>query len=222
MLMRFSLITGCWVIVAGCVAPAVAPSPAENPPIVGTWQGDTFAAGAPAEVTLELFDNGTYAQRIVSKIEFGWTVDGDTLRMAPVFVTKDHVLLFGPPVKIHFVIAGDSLFIASQGESMSLRRLTPPDSALPVVGRWEGRSELSDGTTQEFTADGKMILTVTRSLGVGNYRTASGWITWDEQVPRPTQKKQRFKLKKGKLILFISSMLPPIELTRAVTDTAGA
>ncbi len=52
-------------------------------------KGETFAAGGVAGAALNLYPNGTYARRIVVVSEYGWTLEGDALMLAPLLAQTD-------------------------------------------------------------------------------------------------------------------------------------
>jgi hypothetical protein len=190
-------------------------------PIVGKWKGETFAAGSTAEMTLDMFGNGTYARRVVATTEFGWTLDGSTLLLAPAIIGPAGEISYGRASGIHVVLAGDSLVASSGGQSMTLHRVTWPVKDAPLLGRWEGHSELNEGITQDFTADGRLIVAVTLSREAGRYTLDDGMINWEEQIPQPARKRSRYMLAEGRLKIFISPRLPPVELSKVGPDSTS-
>jgi len=183
--------------------------------LTGEWRGETYADGTTAQFTLNLFPNGTYSRKVVTVSEFGWTLQGDMLMLAPAVANEEGQLTYGKAsvVRLHFT--GDSLIATAGKESLTLRRVTALVEDLPLLGRWEGQSDLNEGLTQDFTADGRLIVSVAVSREAGYYTVSDGVISFAEQIPQPGRKRTRFRLEDGKMLLFIAPELPPIELTRA-------
>ena len=170
-------------------------------PLVGKWSGETFADGATARMTLELFPNGTYARRVISTTEFGWTLIGDTLLIAPALSTVNNEITYGKASAVLLKYSGDSLIASSRGQSMPLHRVTWPVKDAPLLGRWQGKSELNEGITQDFTADGRMIVNVTLSTEAGRYSSDESMINWEVQIPIPSRKSSKYRMANGKLFL---------------------
>jgi hypothetical protein len=189
--------------------------------IVGKWIGDTFAAGTATSMTLELFPNGTYARKIVSSTEFGWTREGDILMIAPALSRVDQQVNYGKAAAVRMNVSKDELILSSGRNSITMKRVTWPVEGAMLLGRWEGRSDLNEDVTQDFTADGRLIVTVTVSREAGRYAVEDGFIRFEEQIPFPGKKKSKFRMENGKLILYFAPQLPPIELARVLPDSAG-
>lgn len=213
----------------GLVVPGGAVGQLTDPPkrvvassssIVGQWKGETFAAGGVASVTLSFFANGTYARKIIVTNEYGWTLEGDVLLMAPVISIADSGKSYGKAAAVQLKVHDDSTMIASAGnQSLRLKRVTALVPESPLLGRWEGLSDLNEAVTQDFTADGRLIVGVTVSREAGRYTTAGESITWATQIPVPGRKVSRYRLENGKLLIYTSPQLPPLELVRAEEET---
>jgi hypothetical protein len=190
-------------------------------PLAGKWSGETYADGATARVTIELFPNGTYARRVVTTTEFGWTLLGDTLLVAPAMLSANNEVTYGKASAMLLRFSGDSLIASSRGQSMPLHRVTWPVKDAPLLGRWQGQSDLNEGITQDFTADGKLVVDVTLSTEAGRYTADESTISWETQIPMPGRKKTRYRLENGKLFLYLNAKLPPIELQKAAADSSA-
>ena len=189
--------------------------------VVGKWTGDTFASGTVTSMTLALFRNGTYARKIVSSTEFGWTREGDMLMIAPAVSRVDQQVNYGKAATVRMKLSKDELVLSSGNSSITMKRVTWPVEGALLLGRWEGQSDLNEGVTQDFTADGRLIVTVTVSREAGRYSVDDGFIRFEEQIPFPGKKKSKFRLEDGKLILYFAPQLPPIEMVRVLPDSAG-
>jgi hypothetical protein len=193
---------------------------ASSTSIVGQWKGETFAAGGLASVTLGLFANGTYARKIIVTNEYGWTREGDVLLMAPVVSVADSGISYGKAAAVQLKVLDDSTMMASAGtQSLRLRRITTMVTESPLLGRWEGLSDLNEAVTQDFTADGRLIVGVTVSREAGRYTTAGESITWATQIPVPGRRVTRYRLESGKLLIYTNPQLPPLEMVRAEGET---
>ncbi|MEO8194809.1 MAG: hypothetical protein ABI681_13240 [Gemmatimonadales bacterium] len=219
MLTRLPFIAALALGLLGATAESQSPQASQSG-IVGQWEGDTFAAGNNAGITLNLYPNGTYSKRVVTVMHFGWTLDGNTLLIAPVTAISGDDVTFGKAVGMNVTLMGDSLVASAEGQSLLLRRVTWPVANQPLVGRWEGQSDLNEPITQDFMDTGRLILTIARSREAGRYTIKGESINWQEQIPNPERRRSRFKLEKGKMLLYISPKLPPIELNRVDPNTA--
>lgn len=194
MLTRLSIVAS----IAAGAALSLAASREEN--LIGQWKGETFAAGSTASMTLNLFPNGTYSKRIVSVTELGWTLEGDFVPVAPAIMGPNSEVSYGKAAGLKIKISGDSLVASSHGQSMVLKRVTWAVKDAPLLGRWVGQSDLNEGVTQDFTADGRLFVSVTLSREAGRYSVEQGQISWQEQIPNPSRhssriyrKQQRFR-----------------------------
>jgi hypothetical protein len=192
-----------------------------DPEIVGRWTGETFAAGTTTSMTLEFFRNGTYARRISAATELGWSVSGDTLLIAPVISRLDNDVTYGKASAVIVRITGDQMVQSSGSKSLTLKRVTWPSANAPVLGRWEGQGDLNEEVIQDFTADGRLIVTITVSREAGRWSLTDDEIRWEAQIPEPGRKRSRYKLQDGKLLLYIARGLPPIEMTRELPANAS-
>jgi hypothetical protein len=189
-------------------------------PLAGEWQGQTFAAGSAATVTLMLYANGTYSRRIVTATEFGWTLQGDgTLIMAPLVSVADDGNHYGKAVALGVTLMGDSLIARAGKNSIVLRRVTASVPETPLLGRWEGLSDMNEPLTQDFTADGRLIITVTHSREAGRWAVSAETINWTEQIPSPGKKRSRYRVEGEKLLIYMTPKLPPLELSRIPPET---
>lgn len=188
--------------------------------IVGKWIGETIASGTATSMTLELFPNGTYARKIVSATEFGWTREGDLLIIAPAVSRTDQQVNYGKAAAVKMNLSKDELILSSGNSSITMKRVTWPVEGALLLGRWEGQTDLNEGVTQDFTADGRLIVTVTVSREAGRYAVEEGAIRFEEQIPFPGKKKSKFRIENGKLILYFAPQLPPIEMERVLPDSA--
>jgi hypothetical protein len=189
--------------------------------VVGRWAGETFAAGTMTSLTLELFPNGTYARRISSSTEFGWTREGDLLLIAPAVSRVDQQVSYGKAAAVQMRVSKEELVLSSGRHSITMKRVTWPVEGALLLGRWEGQSDQNEGVTQDFTADGRLIVTVTVSKEAGRYSVANNEIRFEEQIPFPGKKSSKFRMEKGKMILYFAPQLPPIELARILPDSTG-
>lgn len=193
---------------------------ASSSSIVGQWEGQTFAAGGRASVTLNFFANGTYSRKITVTNEYGWTLEGDVLLMAPLVAITDSGKSYGKVAAVQLRVIDDSTVVASAGtESLQLRRITARVNESSILGHWEGLSDLNETVTQNFTADGRLIVGVTVSREAGRYSRGGDAITWATQIPVPGRKVSRYRLEKGKLLIYTNPKLPPLELSRAGGET---
>jgi hypothetical protein len=194
-------------------------SPASAKPgatVAGEWRGETFAAGSVATITLNFYPNGTYARRIVTATEFGWTLEGeDKLILAPLTQISENGPTYGKAVSMRIRIAGDSLIATAGRQSLVLKRVTALVPETPLLGRWEGLSDMNEPLTQDFTADGRLIITVTHSREAGRYSVGSDAISWNVQIPIPSSRRTRYRLEDAKLTIYMNPKLPPIELVPA-------
>jgi hypothetical protein len=213
----------CLAVPGGAVGQLTNPPKRElasSSSIVGQWNGETFAAGGVASVTLSLFANGTYARKIILNSEYGWTLEGDVLLMAPVVAIADSGKSYGKAAAVQIKVHDDSTMTASAGaQSLRLKRITTLVPESPLLGRWEGLSDLNEAVTQDFTADGRLIVGVTVSREAGRYTAAGESITWATQIPVPGRKVSRYRLENGKLLIYTSPQLPPLELSKAEGET---
>jgi hypothetical protein len=189
--------------------------------LVGEWRGQTFAAGTTAEITLNLYENGTYARRVTSVSEYGWTLDGERLLIAPLTGTANNEPTYGKAMAIRVTVAGDELIASVAKQSLVLKRVTAAVSESPLLGRWEGLTDLNEPLTQDFTADGRLIISVTVSREAGRYSVDKESINWAEQIPKPERRNSRFKLDQDRLTIFFNPRLPPLELSRHTESTAS-
>ena len=189
--------------------------------IVGRWTGETFAAGTTTSMTLELFKNGTYARRIVAASELGWSASGDTLLIAPLIARVDNEVTYGKAAAVLVKITGDQMVQSAGSKSLNLKRVTSPVASAPMLGRWEGQGDLNEEVIQDFTVDGRLIVTVTVSREAGRWSATDQEIRWEMQIPEPGRRRSKFKLQKGKLLLYIARDLPPIEMTREPPASAS-
>ena len=185
-----------------------------GPTIVGEWQGETFSGGIGTRVLLNLYQNGSYSQRSTIITEYGWTLEGETLFMAPLIERGDDPK-YGKAMALKVKLAGDSLIATANRQEVTLRRQTARVDHAPILGRWEGMSDLNESITQDFTADGRLIVTVVMSREAGQYTLNKNEIAWREQIPSPRRRhRSRYKLNGDTLILMAPSPLPSLELTR--------
>lgn len=190
-------------------------SPASS--LVGEWRGEVFSGGIGTRLLLNLFENGTYSQRSTVVSEYGWTLDGETLLMAPV-IERGPENKYGKAMALHVKLEGDSLIATASRQKLVLRRQTARVDHSPLLGRWEGMSDMNEPITQDFTLDGRLLITVVLTREAGRYSVNRGEILWAEQIPRPRRHRSRYKLVDDKLTLYSPAPLPPAELTRATGD----
>jgi len=185
-----------------------------GPTLIGEWQGETSSGGIGTRVLLNLYQNGSYAQRSTMITEYGWTLEGETLLMAPLIERGDDPK-YGKAMALRVKLAGDSLIATANRQEIVLRRQTAKVENAPILGRWEGLSDLNESITQDFTADGRLIVTVVMSREAGRYTLNKNEIAWQEQIPSPRRRhRSRYKLTGDTLTLIAPSPLPSLELTR--------
>jgi len=183
-------------------------------PLVGQWSGESYVGGTTGVVTMMLFANGTYSLKALSISQYGWTMDGNTLLLAPTVSQTDTSVSYGKASAIQVEFQGDSMIASAKGQKISLKRVTLPVKDAPLLGRWEGVTDTNELMTQDFTADGRLIVSVTLSREAGRYSIDEDMIKFEQQIPQPGRRKSRFKLSDGKLILYMSPRLPPLELAK--------
>jgi hypothetical protein len=193
----------------------------EDPALIGRWTGDTFASGTTTSMTLDFFRNGTYARRIMAASELGWSMSGDTLLIAPLVSRVETESTYGKASAVLVKITGDQMVQAAGPKSLTLKRVTAPVASSPMLGRWEGQGDLNEEVIQDFTLDGRLIVTITVSREAGRWAIDHDEIRWETQIPEPGRKKTKFKLRDGKLTLYIARELPPIEMTRELPANAS-
>ena len=202
-------------IAFGIAATTIALSvPLDDPVLVGRWTGETFANGTPARMTLEFFPNGTYERHVESTIELGWSLLGETLLVAPAIGVANGEIKYGRAAEVKVTLVGDEMMQSASGKSIRMARVTPlvPDNR--IVGKWNGRSDDNDEVFQEFMPDGRLLVTVITSGEVGKWSVDGSTIKWQEQIPKPQLKTSKFKMKDGKLLVYIAPRLPVMEMTR--------
>lgn len=187
-------------------------------PLVGEWRGEMFSGGVGTRLSLNIFGNGTYSQRSTMITEYGWTLDGETLLMAPVVERGDEPK-YGKALSLKIRLEGDTLTATASGERIVLRRLTVPIDNAPLLGTWEGMSDMNEPITQSFTSEGRLIVTVVIDRAAGRYSVNKNEITWAEQIPRPRRHRSRYKLENGRLTLISPAPLPPVELERITSGS---
>jgi hypothetical protein len=189
------------------------------PTIVGEWHGETYSGGIGTRLLLNIYANGSYSQRSTMITEYGWTLEGETLFMAPLVARGDNPQ-YGKAMALKVKLAGDSLIATANRQEIVLRRQTAKVEHAPMLGRWEGLSDLNEAITQDFTADGRLIVTVVMSREAGRYTVNRNEIAWEEQIPSPRRRhRSRYKLNGDTLTLVAPSPLPSIELTRVTPDS---
>jgi hypothetical protein len=194
---------------------------AGDPDIVGRWTGEMTVGGASSSMTLDLFKNGMYARRIVVATELGWSVSGDTLIIAPVVSRTGGESSYGKASAVLVNITGDQMVQSAGQKSLTLKRVTWPVENSRILGRWEGQGDLNEEVIQDFTADGRLIITITVSREAGRWAIDNDHIRWETQIPEPGRKKSKFKFHEGKLILYLARDLPAIEMTRELPANAS-
>lgn len=205
--------------VLATIAIATVPSPgiiaqAPREAIVGQWKGAIDEGGSRTEVIIEFFPNGTYARRVALTSQFGWTLSGDVLLLAPALSKSNDEISYGKASAVHMKLKDSVLVISDAQQSISLKRVTVPINEAAILGRWEGVSEQNEGITQDFLSDGRLMITVTLAREAGRYTLDESNINFEEQIPEPRRKKSRFRIADGKLVLFFNQDLPAIELAR--------
>jgi hypothetical protein len=188
--------------------------PGRGEALVGRWSGETYVSGAMGSVSISFYPNGTYSRKAMSVTEFGWTMDGKTLLLAPAVGRTDSSVTYGKASAIEISFHGDSMIATAKGQSMSLKRVTIPVNEAPVLGRWEGQTAFNETVTQDFTSDGRLIVSVVLSREAGRYDLDDDVINFQEQIPMPGRKRSRFRIEDGKLLLYVSPKLPPLELKK--------
>jgi hypothetical protein len=196
-------------------------NPTSDPDIVGRWAGEMILGGASTSMTLDLFKNGMYARRIVVATELGWSASGDTLVIAPLVSRTATESTYGKASAVLVSITGDQMVQSSGQKSLTLKRVTWPVENSRILGRWEGQGDLNEEVIQDFTADGRLIITITISREAGRWAVDKDDIRWETQIPQPGRKKSKFKFQEGKLLLYLSRDLPPIEMTRELPANAS-
>jgi len=201
-----------------CLAGAtmLSAAPQRSGELVGRWKGAINESGGSTEVVLDLFPNGTYARRVVVVSEFGWTQEGDKLILAPAIERRDNEVSYGKATVVSMKLSNDVLTIADAKQSISMKRATIPVNESALIGRWEGQSDLNEGITQDFLSDGRLIVTVTLAREAGRYVIDDETINWEVQIPDPKRKKTKFKMDGEKLVLFLGSGLPTLEMKKVV------
>ena len=184
--------------------------------LVGEWRGEMFSGGVGTRLSLHLFENGTYSQRSTMVTEYGWTLDGETLLMAPV-IERGAENKYGKAMALQVKLEGDSLIATASRQKLVLRRQTSRVDHSPLLGRWEGISDMNEPITQDFTLDGRLIVSVVLTREAGRYSLNRNEIVWAEQIPRPRRHRSRYRIDGGTLTLYSPAPLPPVELSR-VTD----
>ena len=196
-------------------------APPDDPGLIGRWTGETFANGSPARMTIEFFPNGTYERHIETITELGWSLAGEILLIAPAIGVANGEITYGKAAEVRVTLSGDDMTQSAGGKSIRMTRLTSlvPDN--PVVGRWNGRSEENDEVFQEFLPDGRLLVTLLTSGELGKWSVDGSTIKWEEQVPTPRRKKSNFKMKDGKLLVYIAPRIPPMEMTKVEPAAAS-
>src|SRR5215213_11402336 len=103
MLSRLAVVA---VIGAGFIG---APNSSSEQVMIGEWKGDTYIAGTVGTLTLNLFPNGTYSRLVSTSSEFGWTMEGDMLMMAPVAGVVAGEITYGKVSAVKLRFDDDSL-----------------------------------------------------------------------------------------------------------------
>ena len=96
-----------------------------------------------------------------------------------------------------------------------MRRYTWAVEQSPLLGRWQGQTEFGEELTEDFTADGRLVVSITLTHEAGRYSVNQDVIEWWEQIPNPGKRHEKFRIEGGKLKVFVAPKLPPLELTRA-------
>jgi hypothetical protein len=181
--------------------------------IIGEWQGDVNSNGATARMTLILFRDGTYVKRIVFVNEYGWTAEGNTLLIAP-SVRYGDSLLFAKAMSMQIRVSDSSLITKSGKDSLKLHRYTYKVDQSPLLGRWQGQTDFGEELTEDFTADGRLIVSITLTHEAGRYSINKDVIEWWQQIPTPNKRREKFAIDGNKLKVYLVGKIPPIELTR--------
>ena len=200
------------------VAQGMVASRETTPTVVGEWKGESLAGGVGTRLLLNLYNNGTYSQRSTMVSEYGWTLDGETLLMAPI-VTRGADPTYGKAMSLKVKLVGDSMIASADRQQIVLRRQTSRVDHSPILGRWEGLSDLNEPITQDFTVDGRLIITVVMTREAGRYTVDKHQITWAEQIPVPRRHRTRYRLEGDALTLISSPRLPALELVRVLPDS---
>jgi hypothetical protein len=163
---------------------------------------------------LSLFTDGTYVKRVVLVNEFGWTAD-DTILMIARSQVQAKKVTFGPPMSTRMTVSDSFLVVKSANESLTLRRLTRFDPKAPLVGRWHGESDLGEELTEDFLADGRLVVGVTLTREAGMYSVKRGAIEWEVQLPNSETRRERFRIEGNRLTIFGNSQQKPIVWERS-------
>ena len=182
--------------------------------LVGRWRGESTGAGTRTVVIIDFFPRGTYARRVDVSSEFGWTLNGDNLMLAPAITRSENDVSYGKPSILRMKLANDVLVISDSAQTISLKRVTVPINESAILGRWEGQSDLNEGITQDFLSDGRLIVTITLAREAGRFSIDKANITFEEQIPTPRKKKSRFRMEAGKLVMYMAPDVPALELVR--------
>jgi hypothetical protein len=193
---------------------SVAPGRGATSAVVGQWKGETSSAGSVADVSYEFYPNGTYARKVLLVNEYGCTVEGDVLMMAPIVAATDSGATYGKASALRLAFRGDSLVATAGRERLHLHRVTVAVPESPLLGRWEGLTDMNEPVTQDFTADGRLIVSVVVSRAAGRYSMEGDLIVWSEQIPLPKRSTTRYRMGDGTLTLIVSPNLPPLELRK--------
>ena len=107
--------------VLATIAIATVPSPgiiaqAPREAIVGQWKGAIDEGGSRTEVIIEFFPNGTYARRVALTSQFGWTLSGDVLLLAPALSKSNDEISYGKASAVHMKLK-DSVLVISDAEA---------------------------------------------------------------------------------------------------------
>lgn len=199
-----------------------APDSTRDEALIGQWKGDTYVSGTIGTLTLNLFPNGTYSRLVSTSSEFGWTMEGDILMMAPVTGFVDGEITYGKASALKLRFDGDSLIASYSGKYIVMHRVSSVVKDAPLLGRWMGASDLNETITQDFTVDGRLIVTATVSQDAGRFSIGKEDIEFEEQIPKPRKRKNAYELKGDKLLLFVNRQLPPIELTKIPLDVPAS
>lgn len=219
MIQRLSPFT---VVTAAALITALSPRIAapQKPDLGGAWTGSLVEPGGRTDLMIEFFPNGKYARRVSTTTEFGWTLNGDILALAPAVRNGDDVS-YGKATEIRIDLKDSVLVISDSHQSISLKRVTVPINESGLLGRWEGVSQANEGIVQDFLSDGRLIITVTLAREAGRYSIDKSNIRWEEQIPEPKRKKSRFRIDGEKLILYFTQDLPAIEMSRVPSSNAS-
>ncbi len=186
--------------------------------LIGQWTGDVDAQGTPGTLTLNLFPNGTYSRMVSTRSDFGWTMEGDMLIIAAVSGVADGELTYGKASALKIRFDADSMTASHLGKSIVMHRVTSAVRDAPLLGRWMGASDLNETITQDFTVDGRLIVTATLSRDAGRFSIGREEIEFEEQIPKPRKRRSAYELKGDTLLIYLNRQLPPTELTRIPSD----